>query len=183
VDDHQAMIETVDPIATPEAYRQSLLGALGDDDPADAQATTVAALRATVETAGERMTVRPEPGEWSALEVIGHMVDSELTTSARVRWIVAEDRPDIVGYDQDLWVARLRHGEDSPEALVALFEALRNANLELWARSSIEDRARVGVHRERGPESYDLIFRLAAGHDRVHLAQARAAIESAHVIA
>jgi len=32
------------------------------------------------------------------------------------------------------------------------------------------------MHRERGPESYDLTFRLAAGHDRVHLAQARRAL-------
>ena len=36
----------------------------------------------------------------------------------------------------------------------------------------MEDRARYGVHAERGPESYELTFRLIAGHDRFHLAQA-----------
>ena len=61
--------------------------------------------------------------------------------------------------------------------LLTLFEALRAANLELWSRISLQDRARVGVHRERGAESIDLIFRLAAGHDRIHLAQARRALE------
>jgi len=53
---------------------------------------------------------------------------------------------------------------------------LRAANLRLWASSRPEDRARIGIHRERGPESYDLTFRLLAGHDRVHLDQAERAL-------
>jgi hypothetical protein len=35
------------------------------------------------------------------------------------------------------------------------------------------EKARVGLHEERGPESLDLSFRLVAGHDRFHLDQAR----------
>ncbi|MGQ0670957.1 MAG: transposase [Actinomycetota bacterium] len=31
-------------------------------------------------------------------------------------------------------------------------------------------------HAERGPESYELLFRMIAGHDRNHLAQARPAL-------
>ena len=98
---------------------------------------------------------------------------------ARERWIIAEDEPEIVGYDQALWVERLEHNADEPEILIATFAALRAANLDLWARRPVADRPRVGRHRERGPESYELTFRLAAGHDRVHLAQARRALEAA----
>src|SRR6478735_6222053 len=146
------MSQTIDPVASPEAYRASLLAALGADDPAVAQAETPAAIRA-------------------------HIFDGELVVSARVRWILAEDEPDIVGYDQALWVAELRHNEDDPALLLATFEALRAANLDLWARRTVADRERVGRHRERGPESYDMTFRLAAGHDRIHLAQARRALD------
>jgi hypothetical protein len=32
------------------------------------------------------------------------------------------------------------------------------------------------MHEERGPESFELTFRLAAGHDRFHLAQAERAL-------
>jgi hypothetical protein len=32
------------------------------------------------------------------------------------------------------------------------------------------------MHSERGPESFDLTFNLAAGHDRFHLDQARRAL-------
>jgi DinB superfamily len=171
------MSQTVDPVTSPEAYRASLLAALGDDDPAVAQAETPAAIGALITQAGDRLRVRPAPGEWSALECIGHIADSEVVVSARVRWILAEDEPELVGYDQALWVARLEHNEDDPARLVATFEAMRAANLDLWARRSPVDRQRVGRHRERGAESYDLTFRLSAGHDRVHLAQARRALD------
>ena len=96
--------------------------------------------------------------------------------SGRYRWIVAHDEPPLIGYDQDLWVDRLHHGQDDPEALLETWEALRSANLALWARSTEQERARVGLHAERGPESYDLTVRLMAGHDRFHLDQARRAL-------
>jgi hypothetical protein len=173
----------VDPMQAAEAYRRSLLDLLGADDPATVQAGTLARLRDLVDRAGEDLRARPEPGEWSVIECIGHLVDSELTTAARVRWIVAEDEPDIVAYDQALWVDRLRHAEDDPADLIAMFEVLRGANLRLWKSRPEADRARVGIHRERGPESYELIVRLAAGHDRLHLDQAEralAAVRSRH---
>jgi hypothetical protein len=162
----------IDPVAEPDAYRREILSWLGDDDPAAAQATTTAALRAIVREAGDLLRVRPEPTEWSVIECVGHLVDAELVVATRVRWILAEDEPDIVGYDQDRWVDRLRHGEDDPDDLIDLFAALRAANLRLWAASSAADRARIGRHRERGPESYELMVRLGAGHARYHLAQA-----------
>jgi hypothetical protein len=168
-----------DPVLEADAYRRSLLAALGDDDPATAQAQTPAAIRALVAEAGPALRTRPKPGEWSVLECIGHIVDGELVVAGRYRWILAHDEPEIIGYDQDRWVTRLRHADDDVEDLVGLFEALRAANLGLWSRATAVDRARVGIHRERGPESFELTFRLAAGHDRVHLAQARRALEAA----
>jgi hypothetical protein len=167
---------TFDPIAEPDAYRRSLLAALGDDDPAAAQSETPAALRALVAAAGDRLALPPEAGEWSALECIGHIVDGELVASARYRWIVCEEQPDLIGYDQALWVSGLQHAQADPAVLLAQFEGLRAANLDLWARLPVELRGRVGLHRERGPESYELTFRLLAGHDRVHLGQARRAL-------
>jgi hypothetical protein len=98
--------------------------------------------------------------------------------AGRYRWILAHDEPPLIGYDQDLWVDRLNHGKDVPAKLLALFEALRAANLALWSRSTPGQRARVGMHAERGPESYDLTFRMLAGHDRFHLAQARRALDA-----
>ena len=163
-------------LAAAEAYRRSLLDLLGADDPADVQAATADRMRDLVERAGDDLRTSPETGEWSVVECLGHLVDSELTTSGRVRWIIAEDQPDIVAYDQALWVDRLRHRDDDPAELIALFETLRSANLRLWRSRPDSDRTRFGLHRERGPESYEMIVRLAAGHDRLHLDQAERAL-------
>lgn len=161
-----------DPVDDPAAYQRQLLDLLGADDPAAVQAGTPERLRALVATAGDDLRTVPSPGEWSVIELVGHVVDAELVSSGRYRWILAHDTPAIPGYDQDLWAERLRHREANPESLLALFEALRRANLELWERTPVDERARYGVHAERGPESYELTFRLIAGHDRFHVAQA-----------
>jgi hypothetical protein len=167
-----------DPVTQAAEYQLHLLGLLGDDDPAEVQAATPAALRGSVAEAGDRVRERPEPDEWSVLECAGHIADAELVVSGRLRWIVAHDEPPLIGYDQDLWVDRLHHNEDEPEALVGTFGAMRAANLALWSRSTATERARVGHHAERGPESFDLTFRLLAGHDRFHLGQIRRGLDA-----
>ena len=153
-------------------------GSRSADDPAAAQAETPAQLRTLLADAGADLRKRPEPREWSVLELIGHIVDAEIVSSGRYRWILVHDDADIVPYDQDLWVDRLGHNDQDPAEMLELFEALRRANLQLWARTPAAGRARVGLHRERGPESYDLTFRMIAGHDRFHVTQARTTLAS-----
>lgn len=170
------MANPPDPIAEAAAYQRYLLDALGDDDPADAQATTAATMRELIDAAGHELRTSPAAGEWSVIECLGHILDAEVVYSGRYRWTIAHDGPEMIGYDQDLWVARLHHVDDDPEALLAHFGAMRTANLALWRGSTADERRRVGIHRERGPETFDLSFRLIGGHDRIHLAQARAAL-------
>ena len=172
------MITPPDPVAEAAAYQRYLLDALGDDDPADAQATAATTMHELIEAAGADLRTPPEPGEWSVIECLGHILDAEVVYSGRYRFSIAHDEPEMIGYDQALWVARLKHAEDDPEALVAHFSAMRTANLALWRRSNEAERARVGIHRERGPESFALSFQLIGGHDRIHLRQARAALAS-----
>jgi hypothetical protein len=168
-----------DPVSEPKAYQDHLLGLLGTDDPAEVQTSAGSAWRSMAGEAGELGFVRPEPSEWSVIECLGHAVDAEVAMSGRYRWILAHDQPPLIGYDQDLWVDRFHAGKnEDPEELLALFEPLRASNVALWTRSNEEDRARVGIHAERGPESFDLCFRMLAGHDRFHLAQARRALEA-----
>jgi hypothetical protein len=166
-----------DPVADPAAYQDLLVSLVGDDDPAAVQAATPDLLRQLVAEAGAELRTRPAPGEWSVLECLAHIGDSELVVSARYRWILAHDEPDMVGYDQDRWVDRLHEPPEEAAELLATFEPLRRANLALWRRIPAGWRTRVGMHRERGAESYELTFTLQAGHDRFHLAQARRALD------
>lgn len=165
-----------DPIQDAKAYQDHLVGLVGDDDPAEVQATTPGRLRTLLASAADDARTRPQEGEWSVLECIAHIVDAELVAAARYRWILAEDEPELVGYDQDRWADRLHQPGEDAEDLLALFEPLRRADLALWARTPVELRDRVGIHQERGRESYGLVFTLIAGHDRFHLAQAERAL-------
>jgi len=159
-----------------DEYRRPVIEALGQDDPLEVQTAEVAAWADLLARAGTDLRTPPSPGEWSVLECLGHLTDSELITSARYRWVLAEDEPPLQGYDQDAWNARFGHLHDDPATLLAQFEALRNANIELWRHTPVQDRARFGIHAERGPESFELLFRLQAGHGRVHRDQAERAL-------
>ena len=162
-----------DPLTEGRAYQRQLLSLLGEDDPAHVQKQTAARLRSVVEDAGSDLRRPPAPDEWSVLELLGHLADAEMVMSARYRWTISQDQPPLLGYDQDQWVARLRHNQEEPDHLLALFSGLREANVRLWGRTSADERTRVALHAERGPESYDLMFRMLAGHDRFHLNQMR----------
>jgi DinB superfamily len=164
-----------DPAVAPgwAAYRAELLGLVGGDDPADVQASTPDAVRERIAEASAAGVLRTAPadGEWSVLGLLGHLLDGEIYASARYRWILSEERPALEGYDQDRVANVSRHAEADPEVLFAAWEALRRANLALWAGASADERAREGVHRERGPSSFEILFVEVAGHDRFHLAQ------------
>ena len=167
-----------DPVDDPDRYRELVLSYLGADYPVGVQTLTLTELRVTVDEAGESLRERPAKGEWSVLEVAGHIADSEMVRAARYRWILAHDEPSLIGFDQNLWVEALAHNGDDPALMLDAFEALRRANLDLWGRTPAAGRERVGMHEERGPESFDLSFRLAAGHDLLHLEQARRSLEA-----
>jgi DinB family protein len=164
-------MSTIDPVAQPSEYQVMLLRYLGDQDPADVQAQTPDVIADIIGEAGEFLRARPAQGEWSVLELLGHVFDAEIVYSGRYRWTIAHDGPPLVGYEQDDWVERLRHNEDDPAGLLSVLRALRAANVQLWSRTSPEERERVGIHAERGPESLDLSFRLIAGHDLFHIEQ------------
>jgi hypothetical protein len=169
-------VTSPDPITEPKAYQDYLIGLVGDDDPAEVQAATPQRVRSLLADAGEDAGTRPMAEEWSVLECLAHIVDAEIVAAARYRWILAHDGPELIGYDQDLWVDRLHQPVEDGATLLGLLEPLRAADLGLWARTPVEQRERVGMHRERGPESYGLLFTMIAGHDRFHLAQAERAL-------
>jgi DinB superfamily len=168
-----------DPVTEFELYRQDLLTALGDDDP-------VAVLRAGLEeiprlaasVSDEHLGRAPAPGEWSARQVVSHLADSDLMAGMRVRMIVTQDRPMLVGYDQEAWTARFSRLDADVAETLERWRALRRSNVEIFQSLSPEEWERVGLHTERGEASARLTVQLMAGHDRMHVAQFRRAAQS-----
>lgn len=169
-----------DPVTEFELYRQELRGALGSDDPVEVLRTTLAELERLVSGASETtLSHQPAPGEWSPREVFSHLADSDQVTGVRVRMIVTQDRPAIVGYDQEAWTSRFGGLDHSARETVERWQALRRGNLRVYESLSQAEWQRAGVHSERGEETALLTVRLQAGHDRVHLDQIRRGLAAA----
>jgi len=159
-------------IESAQIYREKMFTLLGDRDPFEILSQTADKLREIVDKHSTTvLQSRPFPGEWTANEVIGHLSDGEWVYGYRLRIVLCEDKPTILGTKQDSWVASLRHNEREPTELVQIFETLRHFNLVEWRRTSHADLDRIGLHNERGPEALDTMLRLLAGHDLSHLAQ------------
>ncbi|MCC6318672.1 MAG: DinB family protein [Gemmatimonadaceae bacterium] len=155
-------------------YTASLLELLGDRDPLAVWAESADAIDALTAGLSEADARRPEaPGKWCIAQVLSHLVDTEIVYGYRVRLIVAEDTPPIQGYDQDLWATRLHYTDDPLETLRNELRVLRGRNLRFARGLSATERARVGLHNERGPESVWHIIRLLAAHDLLHRNQIR----------
>lgn len=153
-------------------YVTAVLGLLGDRDPVSVLRETPDALRGTITNVPPALLRQPElPGKWSVAQVLQHLADSEIVWAWRMRLILAQDRPQITGYDQDRWATRLRYDLADPIESLEWFSLLRQMNLRLLERASPQDLERVGVHSERGEESLGHLRRLYAGHDLLHRRQ------------
>jgi uncharacterized damage-inducible protein DinB len=163
------------------AYTSAILELLGTRDPIDVLERTTDALRTAIAGVSAAELSQPEaPGKWSMRHVVQHLADSDLVWAYRVRLVLAQDRPSLTGYDQDLWADRLHYDRLPIDEGLDRFAVLRRSNLRLLAEATPADLQRVGVHAERGEESVALMIRLYAGHDLLHLrqlARIRSAVE------
>jgi uncharacterized damage-inducible protein DinB len=155
-----------------EAYTKALLALLGSADPLTVLRGTSFALRRAVEGLDESELGVPErAGKWSIRQVLRHLADSDLVWAWRLRLVLAQDRPQITGYDQDAWAERLGYAAAPAAESLEEFSVVRRGNVRLLEQLVPDDLQRVGVHVERGEESVEHMMRLYAGHDLLHLRQ------------
>ena len=153
-------------------YAPAVLGLIGDREPIDILRDTPGAVARVVATLTPEKLMTPETdGKWSIGQVLRHLADTDVVWGWRMRLILAQDRPPITGFDQDLWAERLDYAHADPMESLETFVVLRRDNLRLIDRATPEDLERVGVHAERGEESAGYLVRLYAGHDLMHLNQ------------
>ena len=130
-------------------------------------------VRSLEDFPAESLPARPLPGKWSAREIVHHLADSEMNSALRLRRLLAEDNPLIVGYDQDDYAVRFDYNErDTAPALDALRGA-RATTMQLLARMTEEDWAREGRHNEHGRYTPEDWLRIYAAHAHGHAAQIR----------
>jgi len=122
----------------------------------------------------EELDRRPAPEKWSAREIVHHLADSEMTAAMRLRLLIATERPQIVGFDQDEFGRRLYY--DRPiEASVDAFKSARRTTAEILERLTEEQWAREGTHSEHGRYTVERWLEIYAKHAHNHAEQIRVA--------
>ena len=74
---------------------------------------------------------RPADGGWTPREVVHHVADSEMTSAIRLRRLIAEDEPLIVGYDGDEFARRLHYADRPIEPALAAVAAARATTVQI----------------------------------------------------
>jgi hypothetical protein len=126
----------------------------------------------------EELDGRAGPGRWTAREIVHHLADSEMTAAIRIRRLLAEDKPEIKGYDQDEYAKRL-HYDRPHETSLELFKYVRDATAELLERMSPADWLREGTHSEVGRYTAETWLTIYGAHAHKHARQIREARDAA----
>jgi len=136
-------------------------------------AGTAAVLAALADASDAELDRRPEGG-WTAREIVHHLADAETRSAVRLRQLLAEDHPVIVGYDEEQYTQRLRY--DRPlGASLRIVEAVRLGNSELLATVTDADFDRPGFHTGSGPYGLADWLAIYAAHAHEHADQIRRA--------
>ncbi|MCB0195202.1 MAG: DinB family protein [Anaerolineae bacterium] len=122
----------------------------------------------------ELLTRPPAAGEWSALDCLQHLADTE-------RWVFPQRieallaGKDFPAFDPDSQGQKPDAGE-SPVALVEEFSSLRTSNLTLLQKITATDLERQARHSELGLVTMSELLHHWASHDLMHTVQAERAL-------
>ncbi|MGH2409691.1 MAG: DinB family protein [Chloroflexota bacterium] len=121
---------------------------------------------------------RSPGGDWTPRQIVHHLADSETTSYIRVRRLLAEEQPAILGYDEELFARRL--GYDWPiTTSLEVLKAVRRATVVLLERLTEEQWQRSGTHDQLGAYGVEVWLAMYAAHAHDHADQIRRARDSA----
>jgi len=113
---------------------------------------------------------RSASGEWTPRQIAHHLADSEMMSAIRLRRLIAEDGPTLMGYDEKAFGERLTADRPIAPSLEAMRWA-RETTAQILDRLSEEDWRRAGTHEESGPYSVEQWLEIYAAHGHDHAAQ------------
>jgi hypothetical protein len=98
----------------------------------------------------EELTARPGPGDWSILELVIHLTDSDCIAIDRMKRMLTEDDPPLLYADETAYVRRLASHEQSLADALTLFEVGRRQFARVLRALPDDAFDRRGMHNRRG---------------------------------
>jgi hypothetical protein len=114
---------------------------------------------------------KPSESDWSAHEIVVHCADSESYAAIRIRLLVAEPDPVIIGYDQEAWVKTFGYPDQSTDLALDVVRAVRAYTTPVLRALPERAWAAVGTHTESGQYSAEDWLRTYAAHLHDHAEQ------------
>lgn len=108
-------------------------------------------------------------GRWSIQQLVIHCMDSDLVAVDRLKRMIAEDNPTLIGYDENKYAERLFYDEQPAEEAAALLDANRKLFARVLAKLPDSAWARPGTHNERGPLTVGTYLQSTVDHLEHHL--------------
>lgn len=121
--------------------------------------------------AGAELDFVAAPGRWSIRQIMAHLADSEIVDADRLRRVIAEGNPTLMGYDQEAWARNLNYARRKISESLETFRRLRAENHELLKGLPEAVFERTGTHSERGPVTLRQLVELNAEHPEKHARQ------------
>ncbi len=117
----------------------------------------------------EQARAHPVPGKWSVLEVVCHLADFDPIQADRMKRIIAEEKPQLIGASEDAFAKALAYGHRDLEEELRIIDLTRSQMGRILKTLPAEAFTRTGLHSERGELTLMRMVDLAANHIPHHL--------------
>lgn len=117
----------------------------------------------------DELSATPGPGKWSPLELVIHIQDSDAIAIDRMKRVIAEENPTLLGADESAYVQRLHCSEQTLSDALTLIEVGRRQFAQVLRQLSDDDFSRQGTHNDAGPLSVLDLLNIYTEHLEYHL--------------
>src|SRR5687767_10324120 len=111
----------------------------------------------------------PELGRWSIQQVVVHTMDSELVSADRLKRMIAEENPTLIGYDESRFARPLMYAEQPAEDAAAIVDLNRKLFARVLRKLSDAAWTRAGQHNERGRITVGTYLKAVVDHLEHHV--------------
>ena len=122
---------------------------------------------------------RGDPHEWSPLEILCHLRDTEIEVVLPQQAQVLEElNPFIVREDMTQWVVERAYNSSDPEETMHAYMAARQSTYARLQVLAAADWQRPARHTVFGPTRLCELVSIAVEHDRAHVSQVRSTVNA-----
>jgi len=138
---------------------------------------------AIVDCAEEDLRTPADEGEWSPMQIFGHVKACDDIMTSRIATLLTHPNPTLVNFDENAWQAIAGYDEAPLDQTLMAFQRHRSEMLFQLKRLPEDAWNRTAQHETRGTLTLFDLVRTFIEHEEAHVAQLEAAFADDDVVA